>query len=268
MNSFPPPSFAALLAFAHDLADAAGAAILPHFRKPLRVDDKGVDGAFDPVTAADRAAERAIAKRIAATYPTHGIIGEEFGARDAGARYRWVVDPIDGTRAFITGYPLWGSLIGLLDGDKPLLGIMDQPFTGERYWAAQRSAHVRTGQARARRLATRSCPKLSAAMLATTHPDLFAPGVEAEGFARIKAAVRMTRFGGDCYAYCQLAAGHLDLVVEAGLKAHDVVALLPIIERAGGVVTTWDGAPATDGGRIVAAGDPRLHEAALRLLSG
>jgi myo-inositol-1(or 4)-monophosphatase len=268
VNSPRPPSFAALLAFAHDLADAAGAAILPHFRKPLRVDDKGVDGAFDPVTAADRAAERAIAKRIAATYPTHGIIGEEFGARDAGARYRWVVDPIDGTRAFITGYPLWGSLIGLLDGDKPLLGIMDQPFTGERYWAAQRSSHVRTGQARARRLATRSCPKLSAAMLATTHPDLFAPGVEAEGFARIKAAVRMTRFGGDCYAYCQLAAGHLDLVVEAGLKAHDVVALLPIIERAGGVVTTWDGAPATDGGRIVAAGDPRLHEAALRLLSG
>jgi myo-inositol-1(or 4)-monophosphatase len=256
-----------LLATAHRLADAAGAAILPHFRRRLVVDNKAASGGFDPVTAADRAAERAIDRLLRKAHPDHGMVGEEYGVRDGSTPYRWVIDPIDGTKAFILGLPVWGTLIGLIDGETPRLGMMNQPFTSERYFAAEKASWLRVGDAAARRLATRPCPTLSDAMLSTTHPDLFAAGHEADAFARLKAATRMTRYGGDCYAYCLLAAGHLDLVVEAGLKPHDIVALIPIIERAGGRLTTWDGGPATGGGRIVAAGDPRLHERAMRVLA-
>ncbi len=266
----PPAKVRELLAFAHTLADASAAAIRPHFRKAIKVDNKAGGRDFDPVTAADKGAERVIAKVIAVQYPDHAIVGEEYGAQAGAAgtpqRYRWIIDPIDGTRAFIMGSPLWGTLIGLMDGATPLLGLMDQPFTGERVWADTRSAHWRTADGRQRKLKTRPCASLGDAIFSTTHPDLFAAGPEADGFQRIKGAVRMTRYGGDCYAYCQLAAGWVDLVVEAGLKAHDIMPLLPILERAGAVVTTWDGGPATDGGRIVAAGDARLHAAALKLL--
>jgi myo-inositol-1(or 4)-monophosphatase len=256
------------LTFAHVLADASAQAILPHFRRAIVVDNKSGPGEFDPVTAADRAAERAIAAAIRKTYPDHGLVGEEYGTRTGVARYRWVVDPIDGTRAFIMGYPLWGTLIGLLDGDQPVLGMMDQPFTRERYWSGPKTSHLRLADGRARKIATRTCPRLDDAILSTTHPDLFAAGAEAEGFARLKARARMTRYGGDCYAYAMLAAGHVDLVAEAGLKPHDIVALVPLIERAGGRVTTWDGGPATEGGRILASGDPRLHDKALKVLAG
>jgi myo-inositol-1(or 4)-monophosphatase len=178
-----------------------------------------------------------------------------------------VIDPIDGTRAFIMGSPMWGTLIGLLDGEEAVLGLMDQPFTGERFWSGATGAHFRNGNARPRRLKTRACASLAEATLTTTHPDLFAKGQEADAFARLAARVRMTRYGGDCYGYCLLAAGFVDLVVEAGLKTHDVVALIPIIERAGGRISTWEGGPAIEGGRIVAAGDPRLHEQALAVLA-
>jgi myo-inositol-1(or 4)-monophosphatase len=177
------------------------------------------------------------------------------------------VDPIDGTRAFIMGSPMWGTLIGLLDGGSPLLGFMDQPFTRERYWSSADVSHLRIGDGPAQRITTRACPRLADAMLSTTHPDLFEPGAEIEAFARLTSEVRMTRYGGDCYAYCLLAAGFVDLIVEAGLKPYDIVALIPIIERAGGRISTWDGGPATAGGRIVAAGDPRLHEQAIAVLS-
>lgn len=257
----------ALLAFAHELADAAGTAIRPHFRRAIAVTNKAAAGDFDPVTAADKAAERVVARRIAASYPDHGIIGEEYGDRgDDGQRYRWIIDPIDGTRSFIMGSPLWGTLIGLLDDGAPILGMMDQPFTGERVWADARAAHWRTADGRTRRIKTRDCASLADAIVSTTHPDLFAAGAESEGFFRVKAKARMTRYGGDCYAYCLLAAGHVDLIVEAGLKAHDIAPLLPILERAGAVVTTWDGGPATNGGQVIAAGDARTHAAALRLL--
>jgi histidinol phosphatase-like enzyme (inositol monophosphatase family) len=250
------------------LADLSAAAILPNFRKQLAVSNKAGPGAFDPVTAADRAAEKAIRKAILARFPDHGIVGEEYGTVAGAGRYRWVIDPIDGTRTFITGSPLWGTLIGLMDGPTPVLGLMNQPFTAERFWSDGRRAHWRGPAGKARSIKTRSCARLADAVLTSTHPDLFASPEEASRFGAVRSRVRMTRFGGDCYGYCLLAAGFVDLIVEAGLKAYDIVALVPIIEAAGGIVTTWDGGPATDGGRIVAAGDRRVHQEALAILRG
>jgi len=257
--------------FAHTLADISASAILPHFRTRLAVENKARKGTaagtgFDPVTVADRAAERAIRKAIAGRYPDHGIVGEEYAAVAGSSRYRWVIDPIDGTRAFITGSPLWGTLIGLMDGPTPVLGLMNQPFTGERVWSDGAEARWRRPDGGVRRIETRACARLADAILTTTHPDLFAPGAEAADFAAVKSRARMTRYGGDCYAYCLLAAGCIDVIIEAGLKPFDVVALVPIIEAAGGIVTTWEGASACDGGRILAAGDRRTHQEAMALL--
>jgi len=262
------PPLPELIDFAHTLADASGAVIRPHFRAAIDVDNKCADGGFDPVTAADKAAERAIADAVARRWPEHGFVGEEHGTTNPDAPLRWVVDPIDGTRAFIMGWPMWGTLIGLLDGGVPILGMMDQPFTRERFWSGVDGAYLRTADSGPTAIKTRRCAALADAILSTTHPDLFAAGAEADALARLKARVRMTRYGGDCYGYCLLAAGFVDLIVEPGLKPYDIVALIPIIEKAGGRVTTWDGKPATEGGRIVAAGDPRLHAAALELLAG
>jgi myo-inositol-1(or 4)-monophosphatase len=233
----------------------------------MAVDNKAGAGAFDPVTKADRAAERAIVRAIRDRAPDHGVVGEEFGSKQEGAPFQWVIDPIDGTRSFITGTPMWGTLIGLLHEGEPVLGLMDQPFTGERFWSAQSAAYARDASGKARRIRTRPCPRVSDAIMMTTSPELFARGAEADGFQRVKTEIRMTRYGGDCYAYCLLASGFVDLVVEAGLKSYDVVALIPIIERAGGRVTTWDGRPATSGGRIVASGDAALHDRVLKLLN-
>jgi histidinol phosphatase-like enzyme (inositol monophosphatase family) len=256
-----------LLALAHDLADSSRAVILPQFRKQLAVANQAGAAAFDPVTKADQGAERAITRLIRARMPEHGIVGEEFGRYQEDAPYQWIIDPIDGTRSFITGTPMWGTLIGLLHDGDPVLGLMDQPFTGERFWADRTSAYMRAGAGKAKRIRTRACARLSDALMMTTSPDLFERGAEADGFARIKRDARMTRYGGDCYAYCLLAHGFVDLVIEAGLKTYDVVALIPIVERAGGRMTTWDGKPATSGGRIVASGDHALHERVLKQLN-
>lgn len=261
------PRFDDLLLLAHELADRSRAVIRPYFRKRLDVADKGGAFGFDPVTKADRAAERAIAKLIRARAPDHGVIGEEFGAERSDAQYRWVVDPIDGTRSFITGAPMWGTLIGLLREGEPLLGVMDQPFTGERFWSGARGAYMQEAEGKPRRVRTRGCAQVKDAILMTTSPDLLAPGVETEAFLRVKQQARMTRYGGDCYAYCLLAAGFVDLVIEAGLKSYDIAALIPIVERAGGRITTWSGEPAAQGGRIVASGDPALHAKVLKLLN-
>jgi histidinol phosphatase-like enzyme (inositol monophosphatase family) len=257
--------FHEFLTLAHALADRTAAVILPHFRTSLGVDHKG-GSVFDPVTAADRAAEQAIRDVLAETYPAHGIIGEEFGSIGAGADYCWIIDPIDGTRAFILGQPLWGTLIGLLRGGRPVLGLMDQPFTGERFWNGKDQAFFSRHGAE-RPMQTRACAALGDAMLACTSPDLFADDQEEARFEAISRAVRMRRFGGDCYNYCMLALGQLDLVAEAGLKEYDILPLIPIIERAGGVVSTWDGGDPRGGGRILAAGDPRLHEKAVKALA-
>jgi histidinol phosphatase-like enzyme (inositol monophosphatase family) len=254
------------LEFAHRLADISGEAALPYFRKTIAVRNKAGAAGFDPVTAADRAAERVVRKAIQARYPEHGIVGEEFAQVAGAGHLNWVIDPIDGTRAFITGMPMWGTLIGLMNASEPVLGLMNQPFTGERFWGAGGKAYSSIRGATPRRLKTRCCASLAEAILTTTHPDMFSEAGELDAFERLKGQVRMTRFGGDCYGYCLLAAGFIDLIVEARLKTYDVVALVPIIEAAGGRITTWQGKPATDGGRIIAAGDARVHKEALAIL--
>jgi histidinol phosphatase-like enzyme (inositol monophosphatase family) len=260
-------SFKELLSFAHELADLSGPAVMQHFRKPISVENKASGGAFDPVTKADRGAERVISQALKARFPDHGMVGEEYGSRNAASRYQWVIDPIDGTRAFIMGSPLWGTLIGLLDDGQPSVGLMDQPFTGERYWSAASASYLQKRGGKPKRIKTRACPRLEDAILTSTHPDLFEGAHQEQAFASLKSRVRMTRYGGDCYGYALLAAGFVDLIIESGLKSYDIVALIPIIERAGGRITTWDGQPATSGGSVVASGDPRLHDAALTAIA-
>ncbi len=254
--------------FMEDLATQSGAAILPFFRAHFGMDDKARDTghAFDPVTEADRAAEAVMRRMIRASLPNHGILGEEFGAERTDAECVWVLDPIDGTRAFISGLPTWGTLIGLTRNGEPVRGMMHQPYLGERFLGDGRTATVRTAKGE-RPLRSRRAERLADAILSTTDPRLFADGEEAERFRAVESQVRMSRYGADCYAYCMLAAGQIDLVVEAGLKPYDIVALIPIVEGAGGVVTDWTGGSAASGGRIVAAGDKRLHAAALALLN-
>lgn len=259
--------FNCLAEFAQRLADASGAAIRPYFRQGVGVDNKAGENSFDPVTEADRAAEAAIRSLIVESYPAHGVIGEEFADRPAESDFQWILDPIDGTRAFIMGLPMWGTLIGLNYKGLPALGLMDQPFTGERYWSTADAAFYR-GPDGERRISVHPCESLSRAKLACTTPDMFVAEDELARFQALSRQVRLTRFGTDCYAYCQLAMGNVDLVVEAGLKPFDIAPLIPIIERAGGVVTTWDGGPASHGGRIVAACDPAVHAAAVKTLSG
>jgi myo-inositol-1(or 4)-monophosphatase len=256
--------------FVERLANAAGDAILPFFRTAIGAEDKSRGGVFDPVTEADRAAETVMRRLIKQNFPDHGVIGEEFGDERAGADYVWILDPIDGTKSFISGIPLWGTLIGLEHKGRPVYGMMHQPFTREKFSGDGAGALWRgighSGKPSERKLRVRSCASLADATLMTTHPALLAPGT-LEPYRRVEAEVRLSRYGGDCYSYCMLAAGHVDLVIESGLKAYDIAALIPIVEGAGGVVTTWDGGSAGRGGSIVAAGDKRIHEAALRLLS-
>jgi len=251
--------------FVEELAKIAGEAIRPFFRTAIGVENKSRSGAFDPVTEADRAAETAMRALIHKTFPDHGIIGEEFGDERADAFYVWVLDPIDGTKSFISGMPAWGTLIGLLKDRSPVYGMMHQPFIGERFTGDGATAHYR-GPAGQRRLSVRACDTLKNAVLFTTSPLLMSTKERAR-FQKVEKAVRLSRYGGDCYAYCMVAAGYVDLVVEAGLKPYDVMPLIPIIEGAGGIITDWAGAPATKGGRIIAAGDRRTHEQALRLLA-
>lgn len=254
-----------LAAFFARLADAAGAAILPHFRTPFAVENKR-QGGFDPVTVADRAAETAMRDLIRATYPDDGIVGEEFGGERLEADRVWVLDPIDGTRAFIAGVPVWGVLAGLLVGARPAFGMMAQPFTGERF-TGDGSAAWYSGPGGPRDLRTRPCASLADAILFTTTPALF-QGDDLAAYRRVEGAVRLVRYGCDCYAYCMLAAGFVDLVIEADLQPHDIVPLIPVIEGAGGRVTDWEGRSPARGGRVVASGDAALHETALRLLAG
>jgi myo-inositol-1(or 4)-monophosphatase len=253
-------------AFVDELAQVSGETILPFFRTTLTVEDKGRGGGFDPVTAADRAAEAAMRTLIRRTFPAHGIIGEEFGNEQTDAEYIWVLDPIDGTKSFISGMPAWGTLIGLTRFAAPVFGMMHQPFTRERFTGDGGAARYR-GPGDDRALRVRPCAALGEAVLFTTSPLLMNTN-DRNIFGRVEEKVRLSRYGGDCYAYCMLAAGHVDLVIETQLKPHDVIPLIPIITGAGGIVTTWEGDAPEAGGRIVAAGDERVHKAALALLAG
>jgi myo-inositol-1(or 4)-monophosphatase len=253
-------------AFVDQLATASGEAILPFFRTSLGVEDKGSAAGFDPVTAADRAAENTMRALIKRSFPEHGIVGEEYGNEGTDAEYVWVLDPIDGTKSFISGMPAWGSLIALTRNGIPVYGMMHQPFIRERFTGDGRRAHYR-GPAGKRELRVRPSAGLSEAVLFTTSP-LLMNAQDRAAYARVEAMVRLPRYGGDCYAYCMLAAGHVDLVIETGLKPHDIVALIPIVEGAGGIITSWEGGSAAGGGRVVAAGDKRVHDAAMKVLAG
>jgi myo-inositol-1(or 4)-monophosphatase len=253
-------------AFVNELATVSGETILPFFRTALSIEDKGRGGSFDPVTAADHAAETVMRALIRRTFPDHGIVGEEYGKERADAEYVWVLDPIDGTKSFISGMPAWGTLIGLMRSGEPVFGMMSQPFTRERFSGGGGAARY-SGPAGERDLRVRSCARLSEAVLFTTSPRLM-NDADRKSFGRVEDAVRLSRYGGDCYAYCMLAAGHVDLVIETELKPYDVLPLVPIIVGAGGMITSWEGGAPHAGGRIIAAGDKRMHKAAMELLKG
>ena len=250
--------------FVDQLASVSGDTILPFFRTALAVENKKAGG-FDPVTAADRAAENAMRALIRKTFPGHGIVGEEYGSERSDAEYVWVLDPIDGTKSFIAGMPAWGTLIGLMRFGEPVFGMMHQPFIGERFSGDGGAAHYR-GRAGNRELRVRACGALSDALLFTTSPLLMNEQDRAI-FKRVEDKVKLSRYGGDCYAYCMLAAGQIDLVIETEIKPHDIIPLIPIITGAGGIVSTWENGPAQSGGRVVVAGDKRVHKAALELLN-
>ncbi|WP_346785666.1 inositol monophosphatase family protein [Aurantiacibacter flavus] len=217
---------------------------------------------FDPVTDADRAAEKALRKALATAFPDHAILGEEFGSEGSG-RFRWVLDPVDGTRPFLCGLPLWATLIGFEVDGRAVMGMMSQPFTGERFWAGPDGAWTaRAG--RRERLRTRDVGDLSQAVLHTTSPEGYGP--LSEKLKRLMAKVRMTRFGGEAYATAMLASGYIDLCLEPALQPYDIVALIPIIEAAGGLVTRLDGERAERGGPVLAAATANLHEQAMAVL--
>ena len=253
-----PEEFVAL---ATALADAAGAVVKRYFRTPVAVDAKSD---ATPVTIADREAERAMRALLAARAPDHGIVGEEEGCENDGAEYVWVLDPIDGTKSFISGKPMFGTLVALVREGTPVIGVIDQPVLGERWVGIAGRPSTFNG----RPCRTRACAALGAAILNTTGPDLF-PAGDAARYARLSGTVRHALWGGDCYAYGLLAAGHIDLVVEAGLKPYDFCALVPVVAGAGGRMTDWSGAPLTltSDGRVIAAGDPRLLAPAIAALA-
>ncbi|PZO63391.1 MAG: histidinol-phosphatase [Paracoccus denitrificans] len=249
------------------MADAARAAILPHFRTADLSSDNKAEHGFDPVTEADRASERAMRAILAARRPLDGIVGEEYGTTPGTSGLTWVLDPIDGTRAFICGAPSWGVLIALThDNGTPIYGVMDQPWTRERFTGGADGGQLFSPHG-ARTLAVRKGVQLPDARLMTTFPEV---GTSAEGaaFTRVARDVRLTRYGLDCYAYALLALGQIDLVIEAGLQRYDIAAPMALVQAAGGIVTDWDGGDASHGGRVIAAATPELHRAAMDRLRG
>ena len=252
------------LAFAHTLADAARAAILPFFRGASGIENKASAG-FDPVTCADKAAETAMRDLILEHRPNDTIIGEEFDDHDGTSSWTWVLDPIDGTGAFIAGTTTWGVLIGARYNDKPTIGIMDQPFADERWAACPDRAFWSRGRARVP-LISRKNVALDEALVATTDPFLF-EGSKFERFMALRATTRLTRYGLDCTAYALLAQGQIDLVVETDLKDVDIAALIPLIEVSGGIITDWQGRHNPKGGDIIAAGCPTLHAKVLAMMT-
>jgi inositol-phosphate phosphatase / L-galactose 1-phosphate phosphatase / histidinol-phosphatase len=249
-----------LIALAHRLADASGPVIRSYFRQPIRVDDKADSS---PVTAADREAEQAIRAILADTRPEDGIIGEEFGNTNTDAEFVWVIDPIDGTKSFITGRPIFGTLIALVKNGTPVLGVIDQPIYSER-WTGAEGHDARFND---KPISVRDCPTLADAVAGTTAADLFAPH-QKHHWQGIAASAKHAVYGGDCYTYAQLAAGFVDVVLEAGLQTHDFCALAPVIESAGGVITDWQGNPLNLGsdGTVLACGDRRVHAEILSLI--
>lgn len=248
--------YSSFVSFAERLADASQDVIVQYFGKQPKIDAKADS---TPVTIADQQVEQVMRDMLAKEYPEHGIYGEEYGQTKSDAEYVWVLDPIDGTSAFVTGRPIFGTLIALSHRGIPVLGVINQPITKER-WIGLLGDQNKTFRAR-------SCKSIADAVFCTTSPYLFAED-ENIRFQELRSRCRYTVFGGDCYNYAQLASGHVDLVVESGLKPYDFMALVPVIESAGGVITDWSGKPLTisSKGRVLAAGDPRVHDEVLEVL--
>ena len=253
-----------LIATAHALADAARPVTLAHFRAAVAAENKATGG-FDPVTEADRAAEAAMRAHLAAHRPQDAILGEEFGHSPGTSGLTWVLDPIDGTRGYISGTPTWGVLISVADAGGPLFGIIDQPFIGERFAGGFGIAET-TGPMGRQPLATRPPRALAEAQVLSTFPEVGTPA-ERDGFHAVAGRARLTRYGMDCYGYALLAGGHVDLVIEAGLQTYDVQAPIAVVQAAGGLVTDWRGRPAHAGGRVLAAANPAIHAEALAILA-
>lgn len=255
------PCPAAFVALAQTLADQSGTVLRRYFRQPLAIEAKSD---LSPVTIADREVESLLRARIAAAFPEHGILGEEFGAARTDAEYVWVIDPIDGTKSFMTGKATFGTLIALTRRGIPILGIIDQPVLRERWLGASGQTTTFNGAP----IAVRACARLADASLYATTPQMFV-GPDALAFERLMKAVKYPLYGADCYAYGLLASGFTDLVCEASLQPYDYCALVPVVEGAGGVMSDWQGRPVTiaTNGRILAASDAALHELALKLLA-
>lgn len=255
----------AFAAFAEELAGAARAEALRWSEADWAVEDKGGAGAFDPVTNADRAVERVVRGLIEKRWPDHGIEGEEFGVKETPSRYRWSLDPIDGTRSFICGLPSWTVLIALLDEGRPVVGVIDAPCLGERYVGCGDVAELVAASGRSR-LRTSQCRAVREARLSTTDPYLFSTS-DRDGFERIRERARLTRYGLDGYAYARLAAGDLDLIIESGLAPHDMNALVPVVTAAGGAVSNWSGGEDLQQGKLIASATKELLDETVALLS-
>jgi histidinol phosphatase-like enzyme (inositol monophosphatase family) len=254
------------LAFMHILADASGRAILPFFRTALATENKAKQGLFDPVTMADRSGEAAIRALIAAHYPAHGVIGEEFGIERPDAEHVWVLDPIDGTRSFVSGMPIWGTLIALLRNGEVVAGLLDQPFLNERFWGDGNFAIGRGPQGE-KALSTRRPVAMKEAVIWVSASFPRDP-IGMAAVERLRSQVRMINYGSDCYAMAMLAEGHIDAVIETKLEIYDIAAHIPILQGAGGTITALDGGPALKAGAYIATGDPALHAPMLALLRG
>ncbi|WP_126976063.1 inositol monophosphatase family protein [Frigidibacter oleivorans] len=266
MTVIPDDLKAALIAAAHAAADVARVETLAYFRRSDLEAATKEDHRFDPVTEADRAAERAMRAVLARLRPEDAILGEEYGRSEGTSGLTWVLDPIDGTRGYISGTPVWGVLVSVAGPDgHPLFGLIDQPYIGERFAGGLGVAEV-TGPLGRQTLACRAARPLSGATLFTTFPEVGTPA-DAGAFARVSRAARLTRYGADCYAYALVAAGQIDLVIEAGLQPYDIHAPIAVIEAAGGLVTDWQGGPARDGGRVLAAANAAIHGEAMALLN-
>ena len=261
-----PALAAELIATAHELADVARIATLSHFRTRSLVAENKETDRFDPVTAADRLSEERMREVLARRRPQDGILGEEYGSTTGSSGLTWVLDPIDGTRSYLAGTPTWGVLISVRDAERVLYGIIDQPYIGERFEGGLGRALVKGPMGEAK-LGVRSGRPLAQSLLFSTFPEVGTPE-EGAAFRRVAAKAKLVRYGTDCYAYALIAAGQIDLVIEAGLQAYDVQAPIAVIEAAGGIVTDWQGRPALEGGQILAAASREGHAEALALLNG
>ncbi len=256
-----------LVDFAVTTAQNTSEIALKYFRSDMQVDNKREKGKFDPVTLADTEIEASIRSSISEQFPDHGIVGEEEGVKEGQSDYRWYIDPIDGTRGFVAGSPMWGTLLGLMKGDDCVTGLMHQPFVGETFVGSELGAFLVRGDDR-KKIQCSTTDSISDSILCCTHLSMFHSGKALDKFIRLADGCRFSRFGTDCYAYAMLALGTVDLIVESNMKAFDIMPLIPLVEAAGGVVSNWTGGDVSLGGDVVAAANPELHAQALKHLAG